>query len=249
MNNKLPNINFIGNKRKIVDWICDNIPSGVSTFFDAFSGGVSVSYEAKKRGYRVISNDILKVNYYLAKSFIENNDEILTEEDMDLIFSGSPKKGFMYENYSEVLYYPGECMELDQYRDNIRRLSSAYKKGLAYSLLRRAMIRKMPYSRLNVPWDNIVQLRDEEYSYNKYYRRRAYHNLSFKQHILDNLDEYNDAVFDNNRRNTAYNRDIFSIASKIEADMVYLDPPYTGSMNNYFGFYGPMDEFLDNIKM
>ena len=30
------------------------------------------------------------------------------------------------------------------------------------------MIRKLPYSRMNVNWENIVKLRDEDYSYKKY---------------------------------------------------------------------------------
>ncbi len=42
-----------------------------------------------------------------------------------------------------------------------------YVKYLFQSLLRRAMIRKLPYSRMNITWENIVKLRDEEYSYKK----------------------------------------------------------------------------------
>jgi len=63
--NKLPKINFIGNKEKIVNWICDNIPKDVNSVFDAFSGGASVSYEAKKRGFKVLSNDILDTKHFL----------------------------------------------------------------------------------------------------------------------------------------------------------------------------------------
>jgi hypothetical protein len=33
-----------------------------------------------------MTNDIMKVNYYLAKSLIQNNNEILTEEDTEIIF-------------------------------------------------------------------------------------------------------------------------------------------------------------------
>ncbi len=249
MRKKLPKINFIGNKEKIVDWIFSHIPKDVTTIFDAFSGGVSVSYEAKKRGFRVLSNDILSINYLLAKALIENNKETLNEKDVNLIFDGKPKKGFMYEHYSEVLFFPEECMELDQYRENIEKLDSDYKKALAYILIRRAMIRKMPYSRFNLPWNKIKQLRDEEYSYKKYRRRRAYHNKSFKEHFLENLEEYNDAIFNNGMDNKAYNEDIFELIPKIEADLIYLDPPYTGTMNNYFGFYGVIDEYIKNKKI
>jgi len=247
--NKFPKINFIGNKEKIANWICDHFPKETESVFDAFSGGCSVSYEAKKRGYKIITNDILYINYLLSKSLIENNQEILMFEDIKNIFSGKPFQGFMYKNYSNIFFFPEECMELDLYRKNIENLSSDYKKTMALSLLRRAMIRKMPYSRFNINWDKIKQLRNEEYSYKKYKRKRAYHNESFKYHFLENLDDYNNAVFDNKKNNESYNEDVFSILNNVSSDVVYLDPPYTGTMNNYFGFYGMIDEYIKSKKL
>ena len=47
-----PKINYIGNKDKIASWICEHIPEDVYTVLDAFSGGASVSYEAKKEGIK-----------------------------------------------------------------------------------------------------------------------------------------------------------------------------------------------------
>lgn len=244
-----PKVNFIGNKEKIVNWIFENIPMDVKTFFDAFSGGCSVSFEAKKRGYKVISNDILKVNYVIAKSLIENKKIILDKQDIKKIFSGKLLKGFMYKNYSNISFFPSECMELDLYRKNIEKLNSPYKKALAFTLLRRAMIRKMPYSRFNIPFGKVKQLRDEDYSYKKYGRKRAYHNQTFKEHFLENLDEYNNAIFDNREENRAYNLDIFNLIPKVNADLIYLDPPYTGTMNNYFGFYGVLDNYINSKKI
>jgi adenine-specific DNA-methyltransferase len=103
----------------------------------------------------------------------------------------------MYKNYSNKFFFPDECMELDLYRKNITKLKTKSKQSLAIALLRRSMIRKMPYSRFTIKWDKVVQLRDEDYSYKKYKRRRSYHNKSFKYHFLDNLNNYNDTVFDN----------------------------------------------------
>ena len=214
---------------------------------DLFSGGVSVSYFAKKKGLKAICNDVLKINYFIAKGIIENKKVRLDRADVDMIFSGIPIRGFMYKNYANVLFFPKECEELDLYRKNIEKLP-VYKKALALTLLRRAMVRKMPYSRFNLPWKKIKQLRDENYSYKKYGRKRSYHNETFKTHFLENLEEYNGSVFDNGKDNKAYNKDAFSLLGKIKADLVYLDPPYTGTMNNYFSFYGPMDEFIDSKK-
>ena len=248
-NNKFPKINFIGNKEKISSWICDHFPSGINSVFDAFSGGGAFGYEAKRRGYKIISNDILMINSLLSKSLIENNNEILTQEDVETIFAGKPVKGFMFKNYKNVFFFSEECMELDLYRRNIEKLSTKNKKALAFSLLRRAMIRKMPYSRFNIKWDKIKQLRDEEYSYEKYKRKRAYHNQSFKFHFFENLNAYNNAVFDNGQENKVYNEDVFYLLNKIEADAIYLDPPYTGTLNNYFGFYGLIDEYIKGKKL
>ncbi len=243
---KYPKVNYIGNKEKIAKWICDQFPTDANTLFDAFSGGCSLSYEAKRRGLGVSTNDILKINYHIANALIANNKTLLNKEDIDTIFEGESFEGFMFKNYSEVYFFPQECRELDLYKKNIEKLVSEEKKSLAYALMRRAMIRKMPYSRFTLNWDKIVQLRDEEYSYKKYKRRRAYHNQSFKHHFLQNLDEYNQAVFDNGKENIAYNEDVFNLLEKVKADIIYLDPPYTGTMNNYFGFYGLVDNFINS---
>jgi len=244
-----PKVNYIGNKEKLLNWLFDSLPKGTTSLFDAFSGGSSIGYEAKRRGYSVISNDILSINSKLAHALIENSTETLDKKDLDTIFTGEPLKGFMYKNYSEVFFFPDECMELDLYRKNIDKLSSEYKKSLAFSLIRRAMIRKMPYSRFNLNWDNIKQLRDEEYSYEKYKRRRAYHNESFKSHFMKELPAYNGAIFDNGKHHKTYNDDVFYLLDNVYADIIYLDPPYTGTMNNYHGFYGLLDEYIAQKKL
>lgn len=239
-----PTVNYIGNKEKIAGWICDQLPSDVNTVADVFSGGCSFAHQAKRRGFEVITNDILKINHQLALALIENNHETLDDDDVAQIFSGNPFCGFMSQHYSNVFFFEKECQELDLYRENIKKLSSYYKQALAFSLMRRAMIRKMPYSRFTINWEKIQQLRDEEYSYAKYGRRRAYHNQSFEFHFRQNLDEYNNAVFDNGKNHVAYNQDVFELLDNIRADAIYLDPPYTGTMNNYFGFYGLLDNYI-----
>ncbi len=153
MNKKYPKINYIGNKEKIASWICDQPPSDVDTVADVFSGGCSFAYEAKKRGYRVITNDILAINYQIALALIENNHETLNDDDVAMIFSGSPHAGFMSQRYAEKFYFHDECQQLDLYRKNIGKLDNQYKRALAFTLMRRAMIRKMPYTEDMRPGD------------------------------------------------------------------------------------------------
>lgn len=245
---RYPTVNYIGNKEKIADWICSLLPEGAESILDVFAGGSSIGYIAKIKGLKVFSNDILSINYHIAKALIENNTETLTDADVDLIFSGEPFEGFMTKNYSDVYYFKEECMALDLYRQNIEKLESEYKRSLAFILLRRAMIRKMPYSRFTIKWDKVKQLRDEDFSYEKYGRRRAYHNQSFRFHFEDNLKAYNDAIFDNGQENKALNLDVFDALSQVKADIVYMDPPYAGTMNDYFGFYGLLDDYITGRK-
>ena len=249
LSKKLPKINFIGNKEKISKWICGHFPKKRLRVFDAFSGGASVSYEAKKMGYQVISNDILQINYILAQALIENSKTTLSKKDIEVVFRGKPIKGYMFKNYSKVHFFPSECMELDLYRKNINKLSTKYKKALAISLMRRSMIRKMPYSRFSILWTKIVQLRNEAYSYKHYKRKRAYHNQTFKHHFLENLESYNKSIFDNKKNNQALNFDIFKAIKKVKADVIYLDPPYTGTMNDYYSFYGLIDNYVSSKKI
>ena len=239
-----PTINYIGNKEKIVEWISSLLPSDAKSFFDVFAGGCSVAYMAKEKGLKVFANDILKINFYIAKALIENPKETLNEEDVELIFQGDPFKGFMTEKYANQYYFEEECMQLDLYRVNIDKLGTDFKKSLALILMRRAMIRKMPYSRFTIRWDKVRQLRDEEFSYQHYKRRRHYHNQSFRFHFEDNLNEYNEAVFDNGQNNIAFNLAVFEALEHIKADIIYMDPPYAGTMNDYFGFYGLLDSYI-----
>lgn len=242
---KYPTVNYIGNKEKIVDWIASLIPRDANSIFDIFCGGCSVSYKAKTLGLQVFSNDILTTNYHIAKSLIENSSVTIYPEDIETIFSGTPTEGFMFNNYSNKFYFPCECKELDLIRSNISKLSNQYCQSLAFTLMRRAMIRKMPYSRFTIKWDKIVELRDEDLSYAKYGRRRSYHNKSFRFHFEDNLKEYNESIFDNGLQNRAYNLDAFEAINKVDADIIYLDPPYAGTMNDYLGFYGVVDSFIN----
>lgn len=239
-----PTVNYIGNKEKIVDWISSLLPADADSLLDVFAGGNSVAYMAKTKGLQVFANDILRINFLISEAIIENSHETLSRADVDRIFSGAPFEGFMTEHFAEKFYFKEECMELDLYRANIDRLNNKYKRALALALMRRAMIRKMPYSRFTINWEKIRQLRDEEYSYRLYRRRRHYHNQSFRFHFEDNLREYNDAVFDNHRANKAYNLDVYEAIESLHADIIYMDPPYAGTMNDYFGFYGLLDSYV-----
>lgn len=246
---KYPKINYIGNKSKLVDWIITNMPVKSGTVIDLFSGGASVSYELKKRGFSVITNDCLYSNYILGKAIIENSNDILDKE----VFKINIPEYKILEKYNEIskfltniLYYEYEVIELARLIEISESLED-YKKTLFLALIRRAMIRKLPYSRMNVPWNQIQKLRDEDYSYEKYRRKRAYHNKTFESLMLADLDNYNQSVFDNSHTNVSYHMDSYEFIKNLKekADIIYIDPPYPKTMNKYGEFYGIYDKIFN----
>lgn len=246
---KYPKVNYIGNKEKLADWIIGEMPVKQGTVLDLFAGGCSVSYALKAHEYRVIANDILFADYVIAKALIENQDsrlspEVLLREVEPECLERLKKK---FEFVQERLYYPEEIEELARLAA-ISDTLEGHERYLFLALLRRAMIRKLPYSRMNIPWKQIQRLRDEDYSYAKYGRRRAYHNQTFVSHMLENIECYNQAVFCG-RECRAYHCDAAEMIERVEhVDVVYMDPPYPSTMNNYDAFYGIYDEMFDQKK-
>ena len=247
---KFPKINYIGNKEKLSKWIVQHFPIDKGTVLDIFAGGNSLSFELKKKGFQVISNDILYSSFVIGKSIIENKSTRLDVSRIDeangYILSKEDREGF--EWLEGKLFYPDEVDELAKlvkYSNSLK----GYEKYLFQALIRRGIIRKLPYSRMNVPWNNIVKLRDEEYSYSKYGRKRAYHNETITSHMKSNLAEYNDAVFDNGKDNEACQKDAIDILNQIDfVDAIYLDPPYPNTMNKYNDFYGSFDKMYSKEK-
>lgn len=244
-----PKVNYIGNKEKLVNWIIQEMPVKSGTILDIFAGGCSVSYALKEKGYSVISNDILYADYVIAKALIENMDKTLSRSVFDKAVDNKRVKELV-EKFSFIqdrLYFEEEIVELAKLVAISEKIKGN-EKYLFLALLRRSMIRKLPYSRMNVPWNQIQRLRDEEYSYAKYKRKRAYHNQTFESHMRENFDAYNNAVFIGNECKV-YNYDATEMIRKIEwVDAVYMDPPYPSTMNNYDAFYGMFDEMFDKKR-
>ena len=252
---KYPSVNYIGNKEKVAEWIIESLPIKQGTVLDLFCGGCSVSYALKRRGFRVIANDALFSNFVLAKAIIENYDINLDQNDYESIKLNSKtieKKYVEIEGYfTNKLYFEQEVLELAKLSLMAKKLNG-YKKYIFMALLRRAMIRKIPYSRMNIKWEEIQKLRDEEYSYKKYGRYRHYHNISFIEHIEQNIEDYNHAVFETDLFSEAMNCDALDCVKKImeKIDVIYMDPPYPSTMNKYDQFYGAFDLLFDrNTKI
>jgi adenine-specific DNA methylase len=240
----LPTTRYVGSKRKIVDWIWRQIKDlSFDCFLDAFGGTGVVGYFVKMHGKRVVFNDVLKFNYLIGLTLIENEEVKLSESEIDFLLrehGGIAYPAFIRDTFKGLYYTDEENRWLDMVVTNISLLGNRFKRALAFSALGQACLVKRPFNLFH---------RKNLYFRLKHVKRGFRNdktwNRSFEEHFRRFVDEYNSLVFSNGRRNEAYNLDVFDL-DFVDADMVYLDPPYlpkSGEKPNYFVYY----HFLEGL--
>ncbi|MDI6736135.1 MAG: DNA adenine methylase [bacterium] len=222
---RIPSTQYLGSKAKLITWIIEHLPP-CNSILDAFSGSGVVSYAFKKLGKQIICNDFLRSSYYFVKAFVENNTVTLSEEEIKSLLKDNPKKeSYIEDNFTNVFYTQQECQFLDNLHANILELEDEYKQSLAFAGAVRCCIQKVPGGKFR---PNILKYRDKNF---KHYRPKFTKDI--RETFLEFLEGYNQAVFDNNQDNIAYNENIFDLIGKIKVDATYFDPPYGGSGYDY----------------
>ena len=220
-----PPTQYLGSKQKLVNWVLENIPEG-KTVFDAFSGSGIVSYNLKKNGRKVISNDILYSSFLFAKSLVENDSILISRAEIDTLFLDNDNKSdYIEKNFADIFFTVDESKFLDNLRANIEELDDPYKQSIAYAAAVRTCIQKMPGGKFRA---NLLKYRNESF---KHYRPKYVKDIqnTYRQF----LKSFNESVFSNNLHNEAHNRDVFDLLPRINSDVAYYDPPYAGTGFNY----------------
>lgn len=243
---KFPMPQYLGAKYIHKDWIAQWIPDDVNVILDAFSGSQSIAFLCKQLGKSVITNDFLTFNSQIGKALIENKKEILKEEDLEILFSKNSDPGsynLMEQLYTDLFFTADETNFLDSFRSNIRFLSNEYKKALAFSIMNRAMTRKVTMGHF-AHTQALVYASDP----NRIKRNRSLV-TPIKILFKDLLVEYNSAVFDNNKYCKSYNQNILELLPKLSnIDLAYFDPPYCDSHADYQSFYHLLETYTNYWK-
>lgn len=239
--NKLPQTQYLGSKQKLVEWIYECSPKDITTIFDAFSGTSSVGYHFKSQGKRVIANDFLKFNYHIGKALIENKSTTLSHHDLDILLRTNQHAGTLIDDeFSGVFFEKEQSRFLDSFRANVNLLRNEYKISLAFTVMNRALTRK-------VSLGHFSHLKALEYSRElERVRRNPSIARPIKDLFLELVSEYNNAVFDNETSNTVYCEDTIDLIAKLtDVDLAYFDPPYCGRHPDYQAFYHFLETFVE----
>lgn len=241
-----PSTRYQGSKYKLLDWIHAHTSNLIfDTVLDAFGGSASVSYLYKKMGKQVIYNDILKFNYYIGMAFIENSTTKLSDDDITSLIYPQPDvcySSFIYDTFQHIYFTDDENNWLDIVTQNIGMLSDPYKKALAYFALFQSCIIKRPY---NLFHRKNLYVRTAEVQ--RTFGNKKTWDTPFRVHFEKFVAQANNAVFDNHKKNCAWNSNIFDM-NATPIDLIYIDPPYiaqNGSTVDYYAFY----HFLEGLTM
>lgn len=243
MDIKFPKPQYLGAKYIHGDWITKHIPECAHVVLDAFSGSQSIAFLCKKLEKRVITNDFLKFNSEIGKALIENKKELLTEEDIQLLFSNNsaPEEyNLMEQLFTDIFFVREETQFLDSLRSNIGKLKNEYKQALAFAIINRALTRKVTMGHFAHTQALIYAANPERVKRNRSLIR------PIKDLFLELVPEYNNAVFDNGRECVSYNENILDLLPNLHnVDLVYFDPPYCDSHADYQGFYHLLETFTN----
>lgn len=245
---KFPKTRYQGSKRKLIDWLWEHISKvEFDSMLDVFGGTGAISHKAKKFNKKVIYNDYLRFNHQIGLAIIENNGTRLTEDDVEFLLQEHDEfeyPTFIQDEFEDLYFTDEENAWLDRMHVNIQKLDNKYKQAIAYAALAQSSLAKRPYNlyhRANL----YMRTQDVERSFGN----KTTWEKSFSEHFKQNVEEYNGAVFDNGRENSAFNMDVMEWENPPNTDLVYLDPPYydrtkQNGATDYQFYYHFLEGFL-----
>lgn len=212
-----PRFRYMGSKFRLLPWIHDALRDlQFETTTDAFSGSGVVSYLLKSMGKQVLSNDTLAFPCVLTAATIANNATRLTAADVEALLCSRARKAdekFIRRTYEGIFYSPEELSFLDDIWVGIREMDSGLKRAVALAAILRSAIKRQPRGLFTVAGDP-----------ERYKDGRRDLKLTLREHFIEQVSTYNDAVFSNGKRNASRYGDVFDLPEG--SDLVYMDPPY-----------------------
>jgi len=231
-----PGTRYMGSKNKIIHEIWEILKNyEFKSFFDAFAGSNVVSYFMKCKGKNTITNDFMTISYYTSKAIIENSHIELQKDNIEFILKNENDENFITNTFKDLYFSDSDNKFLDKVRFNISLIDNEYKKSIAFSSLIRACMKKRPRGIFT-------------FIGHRYDDGRNDIKKSLKEHFIENIDVFNNAVFDNESKCRSFKSDINQL--NINADLVYFDPPYytPNSDNDYVRRYHFVEGLATNWK-
>ena len=107
-----PSTRYSGSKRRLLDWIWENVKSlRFRSVLDAFGGTASVSLMFKRHGKRVFFNDLLDSSQIIGTAIIQNSSVRVADHEIDDLLRFAPRRSrsaFIQKNFKKIFYLDEE---------------------------------------------------------------------------------------------------------------------------------------------
>ncbi len=225
----IENRRYIGNKRKLLNFIDDAIKQEdieFNTFGDVFSGtGVVAEYFLDK-GKDIYVNDILYSNYVVYKAILSN--EKYDEEKVKYIINeynklkpANIKENYFSDNFSGNYYHYDDAKKIGFIREDIE---NKYNNKEINEREHYILISSLLYS--------IDKIANTVGHYESFLNKEPEYK-NFEMGFM-NLKKYNGKSY-------IFNEDANNLVKRIDVDVMYIDPPYNA--RQYANFY----HLLENV--
>ena len=234
-------MNYIGSKLSLLQFLGESINKVVDkkcdTFCDLFAGTGIVGRYFKKKGYKIIANDIQYYSYVLNRHYIGNHKELtfskLSKEIPELKkIKTENRRSFVCDNLSNLkgrkeFIYKNYCLGGTKDKKEQRQYFSD-ENGMKCDAIRQKIEN----------WKNKNLISDEEYyflitslveSIDKYANTASVYGAflkKLKKTAQNSLVLKPAELIINDRDHKVFNEDINKVSEKVKGDILYLDPPY-----------------------
>lgn len=144
-----PQPQYLGSKYLLRDWIKGYIPAETTSFMDVFAGSQTMAFTAKTMNKKVITNDFLYFNSQIGNAIISNKSEILSDKDIEFLFSKTNHSHLMKEQFANLFFSEKDCDMLDNFRHNAEQLSP-FKRSLALTVMSIGKIKHLSMERTDI---------------------------------------------------------------------------------------------------
>ena len=233
-------MNYIGSKLSLLEFLDESINKVVdkncNTFCDLFAGTGIVGSYFKKKGFKVIANDIQYYSYVLNRHYVGNHKELafskLITELPDLKnLKVEDRKDFVCRHLSDLkgikgFIYNNYCAGGTKNKEE--RLYFSDENGMKCDAIRQKI----------EGWKTENLISDDEYyflvtslleSIDKYANTASVYGAflkKLKRTALNTMVLKPTGLIINDQEHEVFNEDINKVVEKVQGDILYLDPPY-----------------------
>lgn len=241
---------FFGGKRKLAPFILSKAHG--DTFIDAFFGGGSVSLFAKAQNYKVYACDRSEHSAMIARAYLTNDRMRLDNYDVTRLFVKSENnKNYCYDRFCGTIFTERHARFIDNAATIIntkKYIKNHVRRDLLNALLIKIIFELRPYG--NFTTNYMIEFFDKPYEIPESELPDKIASAVTKSVFtpIYNLamrmkDKVNNSVFTNGKNNEFVQSDVIDFLCHVDAENVYLDPPYYGAQS-YEKYYNVLDSIL-----